>query len=316
MSKLVSGDGRTHIESPLMRESLVDRVCWPAPRRGRARHLPDVFWSAWAASRSSTAAAPRWCRWPRRSPRPAPSWDTRMIIGVGGGTRRAPTILDRARSGPADRRHGAVVGAMEECNAIFLNTLLAQHGSITMRAITLGAAALPGQRQSCPRDQHPAVSLLGATARGGSLARARLRLRAVPACRGAGYAEDHLRQGRGRTVRRDPKNTPARGDTADRARRLLADLPAETILDRALFHTPGERRATCSGCRSSTDLSAAISPPRWPARRGHRQSSSEARGRDGRAQHAASRLGTAAMTGGRLDGLAYEPVAMDRTSRW
>jgi hypothetical protein len=43
MSKLVTGDGRTHIESPLMRESLVDRRVLATTDSDHERAiLPDV----------------------------------------------------------------------------------------------------------------------------------------------------------------------------------------------------------------------------------------------------------------------------------
>ncbi len=133
MSKLVTGDGRTHIESPLMRESLVDRRVLaktdsPTERailpdvvlvsvggqsifdRGRAGLVPLA--EEIAAIRSSSAV--------------------KMIIGVGGGTRVRHTISVALDLGLPTGGMAQLVGAMEECNAIFLNTLLAQHGSITM----------------------------------------------------------------------------------------------------------------------------------------------------------------------------------------
>ncbi|HLU68366.1 MAG TPA: hypothetical protein VKZ63_18910, partial [Kofleriaceae bacterium] len=56
----------------------------------------------------------------------------KMIIGVGGGTRVRHTISVALDLGLPTGGMAQLVGAMEECNAIFLNTLLAQHGSITM----------------------------------------------------------------------------------------------------------------------------------------------------------------------------------------
>jgi molybdenum storage protein len=57
---------------------------------------------------------------------------TRMIIGVGGGTRVRHTISVAIDLGLPTGGMAQLVGAMEECNAIFLNALLARHGSITM----------------------------------------------------------------------------------------------------------------------------------------------------------------------------------------
>jgi molybdenum storage protein len=56
----------------------------------------------------------------------------KFIIGVGGGTRVRHTISVALDLGLPTGGMAQLIGAMEECNAIFLNTLMAQHGSITM----------------------------------------------------------------------------------------------------------------------------------------------------------------------------------------
>lgn len=55
-----------------------------------------------------------------------------MVIGVGGGTRVRHTISVALDLGLPTGGVAQLVGAMEECNAVFLNALLAKHGSIQM----------------------------------------------------------------------------------------------------------------------------------------------------------------------------------------
>ena len=56
----------------------------------------------------------------------------KVIIGVGGGTRVRHTISVALDLGLPTGGMAQLIGAMEECNGIFLNALMAQHGSITM----------------------------------------------------------------------------------------------------------------------------------------------------------------------------------------
>jgi molybdenum storage protein len=133
MSKLVSGDGRTHIESPLMRESLVDRrVLARTATPGERAILPDVVLVSVGGQsifdRGRAALVPL----AEEIAAARAELGTRMIIGVGGGTRVRHTISIALDLGLPTGGMAQLVGAMEECNAIFLNTLLAQHGSITM----------------------------------------------------------------------------------------------------------------------------------------------------------------------------------------
>src|SRR6185369_7732508 len=88
MSKLVTGDGRTHIESPLMRESLVDRrVIAKTHSESEYAILPGVVLVGIGGQsifdRGRQALLPvvdelRLIREARRH---------KMVIGVGGGTR-------------------------------------------------------------------------------------------------------------------------------------------------------------------------------------------------------------------------------------
>src|SRR5262245_9188670 len=133
MSKLVTGDGRTHIESPLMKESLVDRRVLASTDSERERAiLPDVVLVSVGGQsifdRGRAALVPL----AEEIAQIRAAGTTRMIIGVGGGTRVRHTISIALDLGISTGGMAQLVGAMEECNAIFLNTLMAQHGSITM----------------------------------------------------------------------------------------------------------------------------------------------------------------------------------------
>jgi molybdenum storage protein len=131
MGQLVTGDGRTHIKSKLMRESLVNREVVAQTDseheyeimphvtlisvggrsifdRGRAGLLPVV----------DEIAAIR-----KKHP---------IVVGVGGGTRVRHTASVALDLGLPTGGVAQLIGAMEECNAVFLNALLAKHGSIQM----------------------------------------------------------------------------------------------------------------------------------------------------------------------------------------
>ena len=133
MTKLVTGDGRTHIQSPLMKESLVDRRVLAKTDSDHERSiLPDVVLVSIGGQsifdRGRAALVPL----AEEISRVRTESKTKMIIGVGGGTRVRHTISVALDLGLPTGGMAQLVGAMEECNAIFLNTLLAQHGSITM----------------------------------------------------------------------------------------------------------------------------------------------------------------------------------------
>ena len=137
MSKLVSGDGRTHIDSPLMRESLVDRrVIAKTHSERELAILPDVALvgiggqSIFDRGRQGLLPVAEEIAALRSQPvasRP------RMVIGVGGGTRVRHTISLALDLGLPTGGVAQLVGAMEEANAVFLNALLAKHGSIVMQ---------------------------------------------------------------------------------------------------------------------------------------------------------------------------------------
>lgn len=141
MTKLVTGDGRTHIESPLMRESLVDRrVVAKTDSAGEFSILPDVVLVSLGGQsifdRGKGAVLPlvdelsslRTARASGKSGRPPA-----IVIGVGGGTRVRHTVSVALDLGIPTGGVAQLVGAMEEANAVFLNALLAKHGSIVMQ---------------------------------------------------------------------------------------------------------------------------------------------------------------------------------------
>lgn len=133
MTKLVKGDGRTHIQSPLMRESLVDRRVLATTDSAEERSiLPHVVLVSIGGQsifdRGRAALVPL----AEEIAQVRKSTGVKMIIGVGGGTRVRHTLSVAADLGLPTGGMAQLVGAMEECNAIFLNALLAQHGSITM----------------------------------------------------------------------------------------------------------------------------------------------------------------------------------------
>jgi molybdenum storage protein len=134
MTKLVSDDGRTHIESSLMRESLVDRrVIAKTSSEEEFAIMPDVVMVGIGGQsifdRGKGAVRPlveelRLLREGRKH---------KMILSVGGGTRVRHTMSVAFDLGLPIGGVAQLVGAMEECNAVFLNALLAKHGSIVMQ---------------------------------------------------------------------------------------------------------------------------------------------------------------------------------------
>jgi molybdenum storage protein len=132
MSKLVTGDGRTHIESQLMRESLQDKNAIMRTHSEREFEiLPDVVLVGIGGQsifdRGREALLPLVEELSRARSK------HRMVLGVGGGTRVRHTLAIACDLGLPTGGIAQLVGAMEECNAIFLNALLAKHGSIVMQ---------------------------------------------------------------------------------------------------------------------------------------------------------------------------------------
>ncbi len=132
MTKLVSDDGRTHIQSRLMRESLQDRKVLSNTDSERDLQIfPDVTLVSIGGQsifdRGKDAILPlvqELAEVKRRH---------KLVIGVGGGTRVRHTVSIAMDLGLPTGGIAQLVGAMEELNAILLNALLAPHGSMPMQ---------------------------------------------------------------------------------------------------------------------------------------------------------------------------------------
>jgi len=134
MSNLVGGDGRTHINSPLMRESLQNKDVLSSTDSERDIQIfPDVSLVSIGGQsifdRGKDAILPLVAELVEIKKDKA----VKMVIGVGGGTRVRHTISIAADLGLPVGGMAQLVGAMEELNAILLNTLLAPHGSMPMQ---------------------------------------------------------------------------------------------------------------------------------------------------------------------------------------
>jgi len=134
MTELVRGDGRTHISSRLMRESLQDRDVLSQTDSDRdLRVFPDVTLVSIGGQsifdRGKAAILPLVDELVQLKR----DRGLKMVIGVGGGTRVRHTISIALDLGLPVGGMAQLVGAMEELNAILLNTLLAPHGSMPMQ---------------------------------------------------------------------------------------------------------------------------------------------------------------------------------------
>jgi molybdenum storage protein len=131
MSKLVTGDGRTHIQSPLMQESLQNRdVDRSTDSERDIKILPDVTMVSIGGQsifdRGRDAILPLVAEIAEVRGR------FKFMLAVGGGTRVRHTASVALDLGLPTGGVAQLVGAMEELNAILLNALLAKHGSIVM----------------------------------------------------------------------------------------------------------------------------------------------------------------------------------------
>jgi molybdenum storage protein len=134
MTRLVSGDGRTHIQSRLMRESLQDRGVISQTDSDRDLQVfPDVTLVSIGGQsifdRGKDAILPL----VEELIELKRDRSLKMVLGVGGGTRVRHTISIAVDLGLPVGGMAQLVGAMEELNAILLNTLLAPHGSMPMQ---------------------------------------------------------------------------------------------------------------------------------------------------------------------------------------
>jgi molybdenum storage protein len=132
MTKLVGGDGRTHIESRLMRESLQDRRVLSKTDSERDMQIfPDV--SLVSIGGQSIFDRGKAAILPLVEELAAAKRRHKFVIGVGGGTRVRHTVSIAMDLGLPTGGIAQLVGAMEELNAILLNALLAPHGSMPMQ---------------------------------------------------------------------------------------------------------------------------------------------------------------------------------------
>src|SRR4051812_30462549 len=143
MSDLVSGDGRTHITSRLMRESLQDRGVLSQTESDRDLQVfPDVTLVSIGGQsifdRGKDAILPLVAELVEIKK----DKTQKFVIGVGGGTRVRHTISIAVDLGLPVGGMAQLVGAMEELNAILLNTLLAPHGSMPRQRDPFGALPL------------------------------------------------------------------------------------------------------------------------------------------------------------------------------
>lgn len=134
MSNLLGGDGRTHIKSKLMRESLQDRgVIAQTDSDHDLQIFPDVSLVSIGGQsifdRGKEAILPL----VDEIVEIKKDKSLKMVVGVGGGTRVRHTISIAVDLGLPVGGMAQLVGAMEELNAILLNTLLAPHGSMPMQ---------------------------------------------------------------------------------------------------------------------------------------------------------------------------------------
>jgi molybdenum storage protein len=131
-TKLVTGDGRTHISSSLMRESLVDRrVVAKTDSDREFSILPDV--TLVGLGGHSIFDRGKGALLPVADQLATARGHHKIVVGVGGGTRVRHTISVALDLGLPTGGVAQLVGAMEEANAVFLNALLAKHGSIVMQ---------------------------------------------------------------------------------------------------------------------------------------------------------------------------------------
>jgi molybdenum storage protein len=129
-SPLISDDGRTHIKSGLMRESLVSRALNEATEGGPIRRMvPDVNFIAIGGQsimdRGAEAVVPL------VEAIVALRKHHKLVIGVGGGARVRHTYAIGLDLGLPIGGLARVMGAVEEQNRDLLVFLLAPHGGLT-----------------------------------------------------------------------------------------------------------------------------------------------------------------------------------------
>jgi molybdenum storage protein len=132
MSEFETGDGRTHIKSPLMGESLVDRRVIASTQSEREFEImPDVMLVGIGGQ--SIFDRGKDALLPVADELSEARGKHKMIVGVGGGTRVRHTVSVALDLGLPTGGVAQLVGAMEEANAVLLNALLAKKRSMVMQ---------------------------------------------------------------------------------------------------------------------------------------------------------------------------------------
>lgn len=130
MSELLTGDGRTHVSSGLMRESLVSKkLIAETDNKNIRRMVPDVNMVAIGGQgimdRGKEAILPLVDAIVKANT------DHKMVIGVGGGARARHTYSIGLGLGLPIGGLARIVGGVEENNRDILQFLLAPYGGIT-----------------------------------------------------------------------------------------------------------------------------------------------------------------------------------------
>jgi molybdenum storage protein len=239
MSQLVGGDGRTHINSRLMRESLQNRdVLSNTDSERDLQIFPDVSLVSIGGQsifdRGKDAILPLVEELVAIKQNKA----NKIVIGVGGGTRVRHTISIAVDLGLPVGGMAQLVGAMEELNAILLNTLLAPHGSMPMQrdhfwdlplyfdaGITPIAISVPPYHFWEPPPDHGHLPMHGSDF-------GLFQLAEVLGMKQVIFVKDE-----NGLYDKDPKkHADARPFGKITLAELMTRLPEENILDQALFH--------------------------------------------------------------------------------
>ncbi len=130
MSDLISGDGRTHVRSGLMRESLVSKKLMAETDNKRVKRMvPDV--NMIAVGGRSIMDRGREAILPLVEEIAGLKGRHKMVLGVGGGARARHTYSIGLDLGLPLGGLARIVGGVEENNRDILQFLLAPHGGVT-----------------------------------------------------------------------------------------------------------------------------------------------------------------------------------------
>jgi molybdenum storage protein len=130
MSELLTGDGRTHVESGLMRESLVSKkLLAETDKKVVRRMVPDV--NMIAIGGQSIMDRGKEAILPIVDVLATLKEQYKMVVGVGGGARARHTFSIGLDLGLPVGGLARIVGGVEENNRDILQFLLAPHGGIT-----------------------------------------------------------------------------------------------------------------------------------------------------------------------------------------